>query len=130
MVAQAEFRGETAPAWAEDAKSVGFVDQEQGSIFLFGTDDSSQRGAVAIHAEDRFRDHENPTFCSDFATGPGQPFFELVQIIVRKYADLCSAESGAIDQGRMAEFVEYHDIARLEQGRKSAHRRRVPTGKT
>ena len=61
-VADAKFIRQPAAVWAVKSRGVGFIYHQPCAIFFLQYDDFSQRGGIAIHAEDRLGDDEHASF--------------------------------------------------------------------
>ena len=107
--------GEALAVRAEDADCVGFIDEEHGAVAVLQFDDFEQRGAVAIHAEDRLGDDEDAAAQGVFA-GPGEVALEFAKVIMGIDTEEGAAEEGAIDEGGVAEFVEDDDVFLAKEG--------------
>lgn len=115
-VGETEGVGETAAAWAEDAEAVGFVEEEESAVFVFEADDFGEGCGVAVHAEDAFGDDDDAGVGIGGAAGPEEEGFESGGVVVREDAEGCAAESSAVDEGSVAEFVEDEDVVARGDG--------------
>jgi hypothetical protein len=90
-----------APAvFSEDADRVRFVQKEHCAEPLFQVDQLLQRNPISIHLEDRLG-HDEDAPARMFALRPFQVALELAQMVVWKNAQDCSAQPGAVNEGRV-----------------------------
>ena len=126
---QFQFRRQSATVRSDDADGMRFVEEEQRMKPLFQLDQLAQRHPVAIHAKDRFGDHDDTRF-GMFAARPFEVTLEFAEMVVRKNAHRRAAQARAIDQGCVAEFIEDDDILSGCQRGQSADRRGISAAET
>ena len=102
--------GEAASMLAEHTNGMGLIKEEHGTKALFQVNDPGERRAISIHAEDRFRDHENPAR-GVMLPRPREVALEFSEMVVRIDPDGCSREPGSIDKGGVAKFIQNDHIA-------------------
>jgi hypothetical protein len=108
-VGEAELVGESASASAENADGMGLVEEEDGAVAVFEFHDVAERGEVAVHAEDGFRDNED-TSLRIFLARPLEVVLEVGGVVVVERTDGGAAEAGAVDQAGVGKFVEKDDV--------------------
>ena len=106
---QSKLGGQTATMRTDDADGVRFVEKRTRAETLFQLDQLVQRSAIAIHAENRFRDNDDPRF-GMLPPRPLQMALEFSGMVVRKNPDRRAAQSRPVDKRSMTKFVENHDI--------------------
>ena len=98
-----------------------FIEHEQCSEPFFQLNQLAQRRAIAVHGKDRLSDDENAP-AGMFAPSPFKVALQFAHMIVWKDAQHRAAQSCAIDERSVAEFVEHDDVILVGQCRDCAER--------
>lgn len=109
VVGEAELVGETAAAVSEDAGAMGFIEQENCAEAVLQLHDLAERGEVTIHAEDRFGDDIEPGG-GMFLPGPSKLFGEVGDVVMTEDTQGGTAETGAVHEAGVTEFVQKNDV--------------------
>ncbi len=100
-IAQTVLAHQSGSIRSEDPKRMGFVDQEHGLVTAGDLAESPQRCPIAVHAKHGFGHHEKAKARSPSSGGPRHQAVQLLDIIVRKAAELRAAEHDPVDDSRM-----------------------------
>ena len=126
-IRQAKLSGQPLRTASADTDGVSLIEQEDRAVTLLELHEFTQRRQVAIHAEDRFGDDQNPAL----GMGLPRPFqmrFEFGKVVVGKNPHLGAARVDPVDQTGMSKLIKDHDIPAAHQCRDRPGRRRDSGG--
>jgi len=109
--------------FSKGAEAVRIVYEETELVILFQGGDLFEPALVAGHAEDAFRDDEDPPGILLFYKGGGalQLFFAVFKIVVLEYVAMAGVKAEAVDDAGVAFGVVYDDVMAAAYGVDGAH---------
>ena len=106
---------------AHDAGPVGVIDEHLGLVAFRHVKEIGKGCDVSVHAEDPLghdqRGAARPPACQEAA--------KVVEVVVPKDAQICAAQSAAVDQAGMAKPVRHDQASRLGEGWDQAQIRQI-----
>ncbi len=111
----------------DDPEGVGFIDEQQRAVSLLQRDKIAERGAIAVHAEDRLRQDEGASF-GMLGLRPLEQRFKFPEVVVGEDPDHGLAPARGIDEAGVGELVQNEDIAFAGEGADRPVGRGVPAG--